>query len=60
MTFRTVEELREYSFGLGRIFPISEVESNGETNIVLRHLLRRFAPPRDVGNPGQMQEQWIY
>lgn len=41
--YRTVEELRVYTMREGKVFPQHEVQrDDGETNIVLRHLLRDF------------------
>lgn len=40
--FDTLKQLKDYSLSNGKVFPLSDVESGGETNIVLRHLLRRF------------------
>ncbi|KAM0277624.1 hypothetical protein ACHAQH_005652 [Verticillium albo-atrum] len=40
--FETRERLVEYSLEHGKIFPVKEVQAHGETNVVLRHLLRRF------------------
>lgn len=41
--FRSKGELVEYTRSSGKIFPISSVEnSEGNRNVVLRHLLRRI------------------
>ncbi|KAG7120556.1 hypothetical protein HYQ44_005052 [Verticillium longisporum] len=40
--FQTRDDLVEYSREHAKIFPVKEVQANGETNVVLRHLLRRF------------------
>ncbi|CAK7266892.1 hypothetical protein SEPCBS57363_002321 [Sporothrix epigloea] len=41
--YRTVAELSEYTFSTNKIFPANQVMGkDGETNIVLRHLLRRL------------------
>jgi hypothetical protein len=40
--FNTKQELQEYTMETEKYFPQSSVHNNGETNVVLRHLLRRF------------------
>ena len=41
--FKSYDELRSYTVRSDKIFPLSMVEEEGETNIVLlRYLLRRF------------------
>jgi hypothetical protein len=45
--FETIEDLRDYTMSGGKIFPLKDVEDDyGETNIVLRHLLRKFPKSR--------------
>ncbi|KAM0257963.1 hypothetical protein ACHAQJ_004122 [Trichoderma viride] len=47
--FKSVEELREYTMGSGKVFPAAELEEYNGGNVVLRHLLRRLLRrrPRD-------------
>ncbi|RYO79987.1 hypothetical protein DL764_009950 [Monosporascus ibericus] len=40
--FKSYDSLRRYTVDSEKFFPQSSVEEEGETNIVLRHLLRRF------------------
>ena len=51
--FETIEDLRDYTMDRGKIFPLENVENDeGETNIVLRHLLRKFPKiRRGLGYP---------
>lgn len=47
--FKTIEDLRDYTMSEQKIFPLANIENDeGETNIVLRHLLRKF-PKRTPG-----------
>ncbi|RYP78461.1 hypothetical protein DL771_000646 [Monosporascus sp. 5C6A] len=40
--FKSYENLRKYTVDSQKFFPQSGVKEEGETNILLRHLLRRF------------------
>jgi hypothetical protein len=43
--FESQNALREYTMMYGKYFPQDEVANEqGETNVVLRHLLRKFFP----------------
>ncbi|CAK7216926.1 hypothetical protein SBRCBS47491_002989 [Sporothrix bragantina] len=48
--YGTILELSDYTFATNKIFPADKVrDDDGETNIVLRHLLRRL-PRRGIGS----------
>jgi hypothetical protein len=48
--FKSESALREYTIRHGKYFPQDEVANEqGETNVVLRHLLRRFFPKAQAG-----------
>ena len=62
--YKTIPMLRDYTLSTGRTFPQAEVirKEDGATNIVLRHLLRKFGWPGLGGGRGGVPmrvRRWI-